>query len=288
MPVGVQGAGQQQDDVGRLGQHPVGGLQARGDLRCRAGRPLRRAGVPGAVDRRTGGPQRQRADNAGQRAARPDGDQHREGVNQGEQQQQQWGGQQVAARPVARAQAQGQPRAADEDGQLEADQGEHAEVLAGQQAPARHRLGQEHRRRPGLEELGDQPRRPDDRQEHAEGPGPQRQHRFEEADGLVLVTGHVEADGAEGDGELAAAGVEPRVRLLVAAVQLDLAGRGDGGGPVHADRGAEQDDHAAGRQQQPEGARRQRLAEGVARQTADAEQGGGEIHASVLLRVREG
>jgi hypothetical protein len=162
---------------------------------------------------------------------------------------------------------------------VEGHEGEHAGRFAGQQQPARGRLGQQHRRRRRPQELGQEAARPQHQQQHAQAAGPgQRQHRLQEDDRRLGVARHRRPDQPERQADAPLAAVEAGERLLVRPVQLDLALRLVRRRPLDADAQAQHHSQAAQAQQQPAAARRQRLADGVPEETPEDVHGRGGVH----------
>ncbi len=133
---------------------------------------------------------------------------------------------QVSRVPDPGPQGQRQPRPAHEKDGLGQHERQHADVLAGQQSPARHRLGQQHGDRLRGEETGQETGRPDQRQEQAQRVGhARRQDQLEEVDRRANVSRHGHADGAEGQAQRAVGHRYARLLQLVRVLGLSIEAR---------------------------------------------------------------
>ena len=289
---GLHGLGQQVSHVERLGEDPIAEFERAGV----AGRHLRRVGdgdaggVSAEVHAPAQEPEDQRAEDARDGAARPDGEEDREAEEDREVQHDQRDAQQIVRRPDTSLEAERQPGADDEDADLEGDEGDHAEVLAREQAPARDRLGEKHRDRSRLEERRQERGGPDQGEEQTECVGDAgREDQLEPADDIIAVMGLLgDGDRAEEEGQLPVDDVHPGgVGALRPALGHGGAGQafahlvGGTQGQVHGGSAeAEDDSQEADAEHQPEQARGQRLAKGVPDEPADDEESGGEVHDS--------
>ena len=127
--------------------------------------------VVGDVHRPADQPKEQRAEHTHDRTPRADGEHAAEGVEDREVHHEQRHGEPVGAIPDAGGNAHREPRSRHEQYGLQRDEEYHANVLSGEDRPARRGLRQQHRDGVRFQERRQESRGPEQRQQHARGIG---------------------------------------------------------------------------------------------------------------------